>query len=58
MRPDRGEISLRNELPIWAAANGNLPWLNSSKRLKFTNIPWAVSGRKKLKDQTKFEKNL
>jgi len=46
--PDRGEISLRNEFPICAAANGSRPWLNSSRRLKFTKIPCAVSGRKKL----------
>ena len=47
-RPERGDISLRNELPIWAAANGSLPWLNSSRRLKLTNMPCAVSGRKNL----------
>jgi hypothetical protein len=48
MSPDRGEISFRKAFPICAAANGKRPWLNSSRRLKFTNIPCAVSGRKKL----------
>jgi hypothetical protein len=46
IKPDRGEISFRNELPIWAAANGIRPWLNSNNRLKLTNMPWAVSGRR------------
>jgi len=46
MRPDLGEISLRKALPICAAANGNFSWLKSYRRLKLTNMPCAVSGRK------------
>lgn len=49
-KPDLGEISFLKALPIWAAANGNLPWLNSNKRLKFTKIPCAVSGLKNLQN--------
>ena len=41
-----GEISLRNDLPIWAIPNGiflrELCWTF----LKLTYEPWAVSGRK------------
>lgn len=44
IRPERGEISFLKEFPIWAAAKGSLPWLNSRRRLKLRNIPWAVSG--------------
>ena len=47
-RPDLGEISFLKALPICAAAKGSLPWWNSNNRLKFTNIPWAVSGLKNL----------
>jgi hypothetical protein len=46
--PDRGEISFLKEFPIWAAAKGNFPWLNSKSRLKFKKIPCAVSGLKYL----------
>ena len=51
MRPDRGEISFLNEEPSWAPAKGSLPWLNSSRRLKLTKMPWAVSGLKKLPER-------
>jgi len=44
IRPERGEISFLKEFPIWAAAKGSLPWLNSRRRLKLRNIPCAVSG--------------
>lgn len=46
--PDRGEISFLKEFPIWAAAKGNFPWLNSKSLLKFRKIPCAVSGLKYL----------
>ncbi len=52
MSPDLGEISFLKAFPIWAEAKGSLPALNSNKRLKLTKIPWAVSGRKKLKINT------
>ena len=47
-RPDLGEISFLKALPICAPPKGSLPALNSRSRLKFTNIPWAVSGLRKL----------
>lgn len=53
IKPDLGEISFLNALPIWAAANGSLPWLKSKSLLKLTNIPWAVSGRKYLEMKSK-----
>ena len=41
-----GVISLRNALPIWAIPNGIfLRW--AADRAKSTNMPCAVSGRKK-----------
>ena len=47
-RPDRGDISFLKAGPICAEANGSLPLLASKRRLKFTKIPWAVSGLRKL----------
>ncbi len=41
-----GVISLRNDLPIWAMPNGGFLREVSSTFLKFTNMPWAVSGRR------------
>lgn len=57
IRPERGEISFLKEFPIWAAAKGNLPWLNSSRRLKLRNIPCAVSGLRYLKGHGREEKS-
>ena len=48
IKPERGEISFLKAVPICAPANGNLPWLKSRSRLKFTKIPCAVSGRRNL----------
>ena len=39
-------ISLRNALPIWAIPNGGFLRANWSTFLKFTKMPWAVSGRR------------
>jgi hypothetical protein len=47
-KPDLGAISFLNACPICAAANGNLPPLNSNNLLKLTKIPCAVSGLKNL----------
>ncbi len=41
-----GVISLRNDLPIWAMPNGGFLRLDCSTLAKFTNMPWAVSGRR------------
>ena len=41
-----GVISLRNDLPTWAIPNGGFLRLVASTLAKFTNMPWAVSGRK------------
>lgn len=48
-KPDLGDISFLKAFPIWAAANGSFPWLNSNSLLKLTKIPWAVSGLRNLK---------
>ena len=40
-------ISLRNALPTWAMPNGGFLRANCSTFLKFTKMPWAVSGRRK-----------
>jgi len=37
-------ISLRKLLPIWAMPNGILIRVLSQTFLKFTKMPWAVSG--------------
>ena len=44
-----GVISLRNALPIWAMPNGGLRRANWSTFLKFTKMPCAVSGRRKMR---------
>ena len=41
-----GVISLRNALPTWAMPNGGFLRANWSTFLKFTKMPWAVSGRR------------
>ena len=41
-----GEISLRNDLPIWAMPNGSFLRLDCRTFLKLTYEPWAVSGRR------------
>ena len=41
-----GVISLRNDLPIWAMPNGGFLRLVANTLAKFTNMPWAVSGRR------------
>ena len=41
-----GVISLRKDLPICAIPNGGFLRANCSTVLKFTKMPWAVSGRR------------
>ena len=41
-----GVISFRNALPIWAIPNGGFLRANCITFLKFTKMPWAVSGRR------------
>ena len=47
-KPDLGDISFLKALPTDAAPKGSRPLLNSNSFLKFTNIPCAVSGLRKL----------
>ena len=44
-----GVISLRNALPICAIPNGGFLRENCRTFLKFTKMPWAVSGRRKMR---------
>ena len=41
-----GVISLRKDLPIWPMPNGGFLRDVVSTLLKFTKMPWAVSGRR------------
>ena len=41
-----GVISLRNDLPTWAIPNGSLRREAVATFMKFTKMPWAVSGRR------------
>ena len=41
-----GVISLRNDLPTWAMPKGGFFLVVCSTFMKFTNMPWAVSGRR------------
>ena len=41
-----GVISLRKLLPTWAMPNGTFTRAEFSTFLKFTKMPWAVSGRR------------
>lgn len=41
-----GVISLRKDLPVWAMPNGGFIRAEVMTFLKFTKIPWAVSGRR------------
>jgi hypothetical protein len=41
-----GVISLRNDFPVWAMPNGGFLRAVVMTFRKFTNMPWAVSGRK------------
>ncbi len=39
-------ISFRKALPTWAMPKGTLTRLELTTFLKFTKMPWAVSGRR------------
>ena len=41
-----GVISFRKLRPIWAMPNGSFRRIACSTFSKFTNMPWAVSGRR------------